>query len=411
MKILIVSPYVPHPLAGHGGGVYIYDMIRHLSTVHELTLISFADEHERRFLPDLSPLLTDMHIVPRLKGPVRNIGTAVRLAGIRGLQFVRSIVAWEPFIASKFRSRAMARTIRELTSSQHFDIVQIEYTQMGQYARNVQSGKTVLHQIDVLLRTIQRYTSAVRSPFARAWYRLEWCRLDRFENRMIHLHNGITTLTQPDAFLLEWQTHNRQVEVLSPGVDLPAPPEVHTRRDSDTLLFVGNLSQIPNDDAAIWLCTDIFPRIVAGHPTATLTIIGRLPSQDLRAAATDSRIRLLDFVEDLHPYLFRAGVFVAPLRLGGGIKIKILDALAHRCPIVTTPVGREGITGLTSASVCVSRSAEGLASHCIALLKDPARAADLGQKGFDVVRRNFSWGIVLDRTTRYYASLRESEYA
>lgn len=408
MRVLIVSPYVPHPLSGHGGGVYLYDLIRHLSTVHELTLISFADEHERTFVPDLSTLLKEVHIVPRLKGPVRDIGTAVRLAGIRGLQFIRSIVAWEPFVASKFRSRTMARTIREVTSSRHFDIVQIEYTQMGQYARDVQSGKTVLHQIDVLLRTMQRYTSAATSPFARAWYLLEWCRLGRFENRMARLHNGITTLTRPDALLLEWQTRNRRIEVLSPGVDLPVPPEAHTQRDSDTLLFVGNLSQIPNDDAAIWLCTDIFPRIAARHPAARLTIIGRSPSEALRAVAADPRIQLLEFVEDLHPHLFRAGVFVAPLRLGGGIKIKILDALAHRCPIVTTPVGTEGITGLTSASLCVSRTAEGLASHCIALLDDPGRAAILGQQGFDVVRTNFSWDAVVDRTTRYYISLRDS---
>jgi glycosyltransferase involved in cell wall biosynthesis len=405
MKVLIISTYLPHPLAGHGGGVYLYDMVRQLSTLHEVTLISFADEHERHLAPDLRSLHLALHLVPRAKGPVHSLRAAMILAGVRGLQFTRSMISWEPYIVSKFRSRKMARTIRNLTVSQPFDIVQLEYTQMGQYVSEVRSGRTVLHEHDVVLRTVKRYYSRTHSPFSRAWYLLEWCRLNSYEHRMVRQFDGISTLTRPDALLLEWQTRNPHVNVLSPGVDLPPISDGNGKRNPDAILFLGNLTQLPNDDAAIWLCTDIFPRIIAEHSAAMLTIIGRSPSRALRAAASDSRIKLLDFVKDLRPHLLQAGVFAAPLRLGGGIKIKILDALAHGCPVVTTPVGTEGITGLTSSSVLISRTAEGIARHCILLLRNPARAAELGQRGRDVVRENFSWNVILARTTSYYNSL------
>jgi glycosyltransferase involved in cell wall biosynthesis len=405
MKVLIISPYLPHPLAGHGGGVYLYDMVRHLSSLYEVTLISFADEHERHLAPDLRSLRVKLHLVSRVKGPVHNLRAAVTLTALRGLQFTRSMLSWEPYIVCKFRSRTMARMIRDVTVSQPFDIAQLEYTQMGQYVSDVRSGRTILHEHDVVLRTVQRYFTRTRSPLSRAWYLLELCRLNSYERRMVRQFDGISTLTRPDALLLEWQTRNPHVKVLSPGVDLPSVSDGGGQRNPDSLLFLGNLTQLPNDDAAIWLCTDIFPRIVAEHPAATLTIVGRGPSRALLAAASNPRIKLLDFVKDLRPHLLQAGVFVAPLRLGGGIKIKILDALAHGCPVVTTPVGTEGITGLTSSSVLISRTAEGITRHCISLLENPARAAQLGLCGRDVVRENFSWDTVLARTTSYYNSL------
>jgi glycosyltransferase involved in cell wall biosynthesis len=208
--------------------------------------------------------------------------------------------------------------------------------------------------------------------------------------------------------MLQRMTGIRTIEVLPPGVETVPAPGPLPAREGGTLLFVGNLAQLPNADAALWLCTEIFPRIAAEIPGAGLSIIGRGASPALRAAATDPRIRILNFVDDLRPHFLHAGVFIAPLRLGGGIKIKMLDALTHGCPVVTTPVGAEGITGLDASSVRISRTADGLARHCVALLRDPARAAELGRQGQAVVGENFSWDLIMQRTSAYYHSLLHS---
>lgn len=408
MKILLVSPYLPHPLAGHGGGVYLHEMLKRLSTLHAVTLISFADRREMALAGDLSGLDLTIHLIPRRKGPFRSHADALFLLTTRVFQLARSIVLWEPYVVSKFRSRRMSRLIRSVTSADRYDIVQIEYAQMGTYAGDVRSGKTVIHEIDVVYRTMVRYFKEARSPWVRAAYYLEMCRWKRFEPAMAGHFHGVSTLTQPDRLMLERMTGLRSIEVLPPGVTTPAARGPIPAREPGVLLFVGNLAQEPNADAALWLCTRIFPRIAADHPGATLSIIGRYASPALRAAAGDPRITIADFVDDLRPHFLRAAVFIAPLRLGGGIKIKMLDALTHACPVVTTPVGAEGITGLSTSSVLIARTAEGLARHCVTLLRSPDRAAELGRHGQAVVAGNFSWDRIMEQTTAYYHSLLHS---
>jgi glycosyltransferase involved in cell wall biosynthesis len=405
MNILIVSPYLPLPLGGHGGSVYLYEMLKRLCTRHAVTLVSFADRDEMAMAKDLSPLALTTHIVPRRKGPSRSPGDALFLVVSRMLQMARSVLSWEPYYVSKFRSARMSRMIRRVTSDVQYDVVQIEYAQMGTYRGEVRSGKTIIHEIDVVFRTMLRYHREARSPLKRGAFFVEMCRWKRYEPAMAGRFDGVSTLTQPDRLMLQRMTGIRTIEVLPPGVETAPVPAPIPAREGGTLLFVGNLAQLPNADAALWLCTEIFPRIAAEYPGAGLSIIGRGASPALRAAATDPRIRILNFVEDLRPHFLHAGVFIAPLRLGGGIKIKMLDALAHGCPVVTTPVGAEGITGLDASSVRISRTADGLARLCVDLLRDPGRAAELGRRGQAVVGGNFSWDLIMQRTTAYYHSL------
>jgi len=194
--------------------------------------------------------------------------------------------------------------------------------------------------------------------------------------------------------------------VLPPGVEIPERPPGATVRDPFSLVFVGNLAQIPNDDAAVWLCSEIFPMVRARFPQATLSIIGRNPSPALCGIAESvPGITILDFVESLSEHLFRCTVFVAPLRLGGGIKIKILDALAHGIPVVTTPVGVEGISGLNSSNIRVARKAPALTAQIVELLSNPAAAESLGRQGQEAVSTHFAWGPIIQRTVEFYRYL------
>ncbi len=344
MKILFISPYLPHPLSGHGGGVYLYDMLRHISRNHTVSLICFADARETKLAPDLHSLPITVQLIPRMRKTNRSIGETLALFFIRSLQLLRSVFLWQPYYVSKFRHRGMARAISKATTEQHFDIIQIEYAQMGQYVEHVKQGKTVLHLIDVAFRPAYRYYKEARSLLPKAALYLEWCRWVYYEPRMVRKFDAVTTLTAQDQMLLQRLTGLPRVEVLPPGVEIPAQAPAASGRDPCSLVFVGNLAQTPNDDAAVWLCSEIFPMVLESSPQTTLLIIGRSPSPALRSIAEKSaRIKILDFVENLSEYLFQCSVFIAPLRLGGGIKIKILDALAHGIPVVTTPVGVEGI--------------------------------------------------------------------
>ena len=406
VKILLISPYLPHPQSGHGGGVYLYDMLRHMAGEHTVHLICFADARETALAPGLRSLPITVQLIPRMKQTNRSIGQFGVLFLIRLLQLLRSVFRWEPYYVSKFRHRGMARAISGATAQHHFDIVQIEYAQMGQYAAYVKEGKTVVHLIDVTFRPAYRYYKEARSLFAKTALYVEWCRWMRYEPRMVRRFDGVSTLTATDQMLLQRLTGLSRVEVLPPGVEIPERPPAATVRDPFSLVFVGNLAQIPNDDAAVWLCSEIFPMVRARFPQATLSIIGRNPSPALCGIAESvPGITILDFVESLSEHLFRCTVFVAPLRLGGGIKIKILDALAHGIPVVTTPVGVEGISGLNSSNIRVARKASALTAQIVELLSDPAAAESLGRQGQEAVITHFAWGPIIQRTVEFYRFL------
>ena len=253
MNILIISPYLPLPLGGHGGSVYLYEMLKRLCTRHAVTLISFADRREMAMAKDLSPLALTTHIVPRRRGPSRSPGDALFLVVSRMLQMARSVLSWEPYYVSKFRSRRMSRLIRSVTSAVQFDVVQIEYAQMGTYRREARSGKTIIHEIDVVFRTMLRYHREARSPLKRGAFFLEMCRWKRYEPAMAGRFDGVSTLTQPDRLMLQRMTGIRTIEVLPPGVETVPAPGPLPAREGGTLLFVGNLAQLPNADAALAL--------------------------------------------------------------------------------------------------------------------------------------------------------------
>jgi glycosyltransferase involved in cell wall biosynthesis len=381
----------------------MYDMLRHISGKHTVSLICFADAREMKLAPDLHLLPITVQLIPRMKQTNRGIGEVLVLFLIRFLQLLRSVFLWQPYYVSKFRHRGMAHAISDATTKQHFDIIQIEYAQMGQYVEHVKQGKTVVHLIDVTFRPAYRYYKEAGSPFSKAALYIEWCRWTHYEPRMVRRFDAVTTLTAQDQMLLQRLAGLPRVDVLPPGVDIPGKVPAASGRDPCSLVFVGNLAQTPNDDAAVWLCSEIFPLVLESFPQTTLLIIGRNPSPALRGFAEKyARIKILDFVESLSAYLFQCSVFIAPLRLGGGIKIKILDALAHGIPVVTTPVGVEGISGLDSSNIRVARKASGLATRTIELLNDPVKAESLGRRGQEAVSKHYSWAPIIQRTVDFY---------
>jgi len=174
-------------------------------------------------------------------------------------------------------------------------------------------------------------------------------------------------------------------------------------RKKNTILFVGTFSHTPNVDAAIWLVKEIFPLVTKSYPGAVLKIAGKNPPAALRMAAQETPgVEVLGFVEDLAALLRSCRCFVAPLRFGGGVKVKILHAMAHGIPVVATRIGSEGIEGLSADAILVGDSAGGIARHIGTVLSDDARAERLGKGGWNAMKANYSWNGVRNALTEIY---------
>jgi len=304
---------------------------------------------------------------------------------------------------SKYHDSRIADRVAKLTSQNAFDIVQFEMTAMAQYLPAVRSGKNVLHEHDVAFRpayrSFRRAGSAVKKLFA--W--IEWCRWSRFELNAIPKFDRILCVTEQDTMLLRRLTGSDRVSYFSRGVGVGQSFPAFESRKNATLLFVGTYDHTPNVDAAMWLVSEIFPRVLKQRPDAELHLIGKNPPETLsRMAQRSGQIKVPGFVDDIGAELSSASCFVAPLRFGGGVKIKLLHAIAAGIPVVTTRFGAEGIEGIDGQNVFIGDSAESLAAHVITALDNRPLAEARAKSAWEGVKRYYSWEGTVRRLEEIY---------
>ncbi len=393
MKLLLLTPYLPHPLAGHAAGEYPYHLIEHLAPRHEITLVSFCDEREMTLAPDLGRLPIRVHTIPRTKGKQGTFAANAALALVRLLQLLRSVLLWQPYYVSKFFDRRMARLVRDLTAGESFDCVLVEFTFMASYRSSIRKGATtVLQEIDVSIRPAYRRLKNASSLGTRLVAYVEWCRWMRYEVGAVRSFDHVLTVTDQDRMLLKKLTGVGHISYFAHAFDVPPRIVPAQDREKHTLLFLGSYAHSPNRDSALWLCQSIFPLVRRQYPDAKLFIAGpHAPSELLEAARKEPGVEVLGFVENLDAYLERCAVFAAPLRFGGGIKNKVLYAMARGLPVVATGIGVEGIDGLETKPALLAPTPEKFAEQIGRLFDDTALAAELSARGVELVRAHYSW--------------------
>jgi polysaccharide biosynthesis protein PslH len=228
----------------------------------------------------------------------------------------------------------------------------------------------------------------------------------QFESWMYVPYGCTVVLTEQDKAELLDINPSLPVEVIPNGIDLDFFRIEQRERDKATVLFVGNYEYEPNLDAALLLAQTIFPAMQQQIPEARLQLVGNAPPLALQALASDT-ITVTGRVADVRPYLAQATVFVCPLRVGAGIKNKVLEALAMGLPTIATPISVDGIAVKHGESVLVA-SIEHIATETVRLLRDKALQMRLSQNGYAVIQAQYSWSSVADRYLKLYQSVQSN---
>lgn len=369
MRSLLVTKLVPSP-ADSGGKLRSRAVAELLAELGHVDLVAFADEGSDGAA--LEALGIAVHTVPR---PTRRgaVGGLAPLGSLSGARF------W---------SRELAGLVEGLTARHDYDVVQVEYATLAPYARFARGGRVRvldLHNVESALMAsrAQRASGALRPVLraeAHALARVERRALEEFdvvltvsEAETARLPGGRDALTCPNGW---W-----------PGECLPAATE-------PTVVFVGLLGWGPNRDAALWLGREIWPEVERRVPGARLLIVGRDPDAAVCSLASRS-IEVVASPRDVGPSLARAAVAVAPLRAGGGSRLKILEALDAGRPVVATPLGAEGLEQLVGRGVFLAEDARGLAATIAELLLSYDLGRRAGLDGNAEVRESFAWSRTL----------------
>jgi polysaccharide biosynthesis protein PslH len=297
---------------------------------------------------------------------------------------LRGLARCRTFTSARFWDPRLARLVRA-AADEETDVLVIEHTQLLTYARKSRARTTVLdmHNIESSLK--HRFAVSQRGV-KRLVVEAESRALRAAERRTTRL-DVVAVASAVDEALLREVVGHPGVVVVPNAWDAPRPLPFS---DEPVVSFVALLSWAPNIDAAVWFCTAIWPKVIESCPEARLLLVGRNPSEEVRRLAGDT-VEVTGTVPDLEPYYARTRVAIAPLRSGGGSRLKILEALAAARPVVATTIGAEGLEDLIGRGVTTADDPAGIAAAIVQRLRNPALSAAEGQAGAEAIAQDHSW--------------------
>jgi sugar transferase (PEP-CTERM/EpsH1 system associated) len=395
MRILWLKTDLLHPI-DRGGRIRTYHTLRGLSGDHHVTYLTLED---RTAAPDAlsraREYAAEVVQVPFLPA-ARN---SARFFAELGLTLGSSL----PYALWKYRSKAYAQRLAQLTAENGYDVLVCDFLFPAVNVPMHPPVPAVLFQHNVEAEIWRRHAEVARAPWARAYMRLQWRRMQRYEREACRRFDMVIAVSDKDQHQIRSAYGVEHVATVPTGVDIEFfRPASQAARASDDIVFVGSMDWMPNEDGVLFFAREVWPGLRRERPSATFTIVGRNPPPAVRALAEQvPGVAVTGSVSDVRPYLERAALSVVPLRVGGGTRLKIYEALAMERPVVSTRIGAEGLPLVDGEHLTLADSAEELTRACLALLQDRGRAERMGRSGADFVRARYGW----DQATRQFAAL------
>ena len=393
MHILWVKNELLHPL-DKGGRIRTYEMLRRLRDHHRVSYVALDDgtttaEQRAR----AREYCDDLVLVPWRRAPLRGWR--------RGLAILRNVVSSLPFALAPYRSAAMTRVIRERCTEgdARADVVVCDFLVP---ALNVPAGlpcPVVLFQHNVEAMIWERRTRVAANPVMRLYMAEQWRRMRRVEREQCLRFDHVVAVSPEDAAVFRSAYGVEHVSSVPTGVDTDFfRPSGAVAQATASIVFTGSMDWMPNEDGMVFFVDEVLPRIERAVPEASLTIVGRNPTARVRALADrNPRVTVTGTVPDVRPYLESASVVVVPLRVGGGTRIKIYEAMGMERAVVSTTIGAEGLDVADGEHIVLADDPASFADAVIALLRAPERAAAVGRSAAAHVRAHFGWASVAEQ--------------
>jgi len=400
-RLLVLVPFSPRRDGTHGGSRAIAELLTVLSSRHRVAVIYLRGSNEPPMDEALSARCDVVREIPHIHPPgVR------RLA--RRLRVVLAAVAGRPFWVGWWRVPEYATCVREMAASWRPDVVQLEFHLMGQYieALGECAAPRVLVEHDPGVKTGQP-TRRARRAIGLGRHALRW--LDdsawrRYESRIMRQVQAVIVFTDRDRATLMPLSGGTPIVRIPLGAVIPDVPSNAIGTDPATLLFVGSFRHLPNIDAAERLVTTIVPEVVKARPDVKLVLAGSDVPAALRQQA-GPQVEFAGFVSDLGPYLDRASLVTVPLRLGGGMRVKVLEAMAAGKAIVATRLAVEGLEVHDGHEVAIADSDEEFSRQIVDLLADAGKRARLGANARVWAAEHLRWPRIADAYEQLYNGL------
>jgi glycosyltransferase involved in cell wall biosynthesis len=406
-KILFLTQIIPFP-PDAGPKVKTYHVIRALAEQgHSVTLVSFVRPEEVRHIPALREICDAVHEVPIQRSRVADVG-----------YMLRSYLTNRPFLIERDDLRPMQEMVNRLVQEEGFQFIHADQLTMVQFAIRGASAfpgrkpKVIFDAHNAVWTIVERMKENARF-FMKPVLAIEAKRVKQYEGELLRTVDHVLAVTDIDQRLLEEALHFSKsgnytnvspVTVIPIAVDTKKLQPVNRKVGSKNIITLGTLHYPPNADGIRWFFNEVFPLVQKRVPEATLTIIGKNPPQDFieLAERNPGTIKVTGYVDDLVPYLEESALMVVPVRAGGGMRVRILEAFAYAMPVVTTTVGLEGIHGTPDHDVIVADTPADFANRAAELLENVSLQEKLANNGRELATTKYDWQAVLSAMRPIY---------
>lgn len=398
MRILFLCHRMPYP-PDKGEKIRAFHQLRAIAAHHEVDVFTLADDP--RDLEHRDALAAHCHDLTVAR-------VFPRLARIKSLPY---LLIRTPLTIPYFYSARLQAEVCKAISRRRYDRIFVYCSAMAQYVQwsrpafrqafapePVVPVPVILDMVDVDSNKWGQYAAATRFPFS-AVFRKEGRDLEAYEREVCETSACVLVATEREAQLARQIAPAARVHVVPIGVDTTrfTPSDVYVPKRPPTVIFTGDMGYFPNQDGVVFFAREVLPLVRREIPDARFLVVGRNPGRAVRELRKIQHVEVTGYVPDVRPWLARATVAVAPLRIAAGIQTKILEAMASGLPVVATPRAVQGLTKPIADSVETAESAEELAARVVRLLQDPQQAWSKGMENRQRVAAAYSWNSALER--------------
>ncbi len=390
-NILFLTPSNPYP-PDQGGSIRTWGQIQHLAKQHAVYLLSFSKSKQINKV-----CAQQVHLDEPQRNKINRLGTL--LSGTEADLKVRLL------------SETFTAKLADLLTQHTFEGVHIEGLEMGAYIDTVRQisphSKIVFDAFNAELLIQQRaYDTDKRNPrrWPHALYsRLQLPRIRKFEHHVCNLADHVLYVSPEDGVELRKHNVNTDFILVPNGIHVSNYSAEIPQNANPTLVYTGKMDYRPNVDAIVWFVNQILPHLKQDFPTLQVLIVGKSPTDAVKALGNIKGVTVTGIVPEIQPYMAQADVYIAPLRMGGGTRFKLLEAMAMARPIVSTQIGAEGFSATNGQEMVLADSVEAQVDAIRKLLNDKDEANAMGLRGRQFVEENFDWSVILPKLDELYA--------
>ncbi len=401
MKILFLAPRMPLP-ADTGGKIRTLNILRQVSKNASVHLVCFT------FEPD------DAQWAEQLRSQEIKV-TLVKTKEDSVFKKINRVL-WDtqPYSMSKYYTPEMEAVVTELLKSESFNAVHIDHLHMAHYGRCLNGTPSVLDEHNVEYKILERCANVEKNLAKRFVFTNQADKMRLFEQKNLETVSCYLAVSEDDRKILdELVSNSKKGTVIPNGVDTEffttnnkQKTEITGHQACPSIVFTGSMDWLPNEDSVLYFSKEILPLIWEKNPQVNFYVVGKSPAPAIsNLGLADKRIIVTGRVDDVRPLMDAAQVFVVPLRIGGGTRLKILEAMAMQKAVVSTTIGAEGIQYTDGQNILLADTPENFAQKVLQLLSDPSKRMAMGEAGRKLVCSLYDWNIVGKKLNSIYLEI------